>query len=398
MQSNNSYYIEVANKQRYFEGQYICGDVFLNKRIKTQNRILSVLSDGMGHGVKANILANLTAHMSINFAEEHKDAGTIAKIIMETLPICSERHTSYATFTIVDILQGIATILEYDNPTCLIMRGGNIYEPKWEQVQLENIDHEGRSRIIQSCTFIPTKEDRIIYISDGVTQSGMGSDKWPLGWQRDNYVKFVQQSILNDRYIPAGKLAQRVVDMAHTNDNYDSKDDTSCGVIYFRDAREMIIATGPPITPEEDKKYVEKVKDFNGKKIICGATTAEIFAREMNGQIQDDYINIDPTLPPCSHMEGVDLITEGILTLNKVESILNIMSLTDMQLKNGPADQIVSLLMNNDRIHFLVGTKINQDHHDANMPVEIEIRRTLINRIASLLEKKYLKEVSIEYL
>lgn len=398
MQNAHTYYIEVANKQRFYEGQYICGDVFLNKRLKTQNRILSVLSDGMGHGVKANILANLTAHMSINFAEEHRDAGTIANIIMDTLPICSERHTSYATFTIIDINQGVATILEYDNPTCLIVRGANIYEPKWEKIHLDNVDSQGRSRTIHTCSFTPIIEDRIVYISDGVTQSGMGSDKWPFGWQRENYVKFVQQSIVNDRYIPAGKLAQRVVDKAHSNDNYNSKDDTSCGVIYFREARELIIATGPPIRTEQDKIYVQKVKDFHGKRIICGATTAEIFARELNTSIEDDYTELDPDLPPSSHMQGVDLVTEGVLTLNKVESMLNTMSLTDMQLKNGPADKIVSMLMNNDKIHFLVGTKINQNHHDANMPVEIEIRRTLINRIANLLEKKYLKEVSVEYL
>ena len=191
MADNPSYYVEVANAQRYYEGQYICGDVFLSRRLKTQNRILSVLSDGMGHGVKANVLATLTAHMSINFAEEHKDASAIANIIMETLPVCSERHTSYSTFTIVDIANSSANILEYDNPECLIMRGGNIYEPEWEILQLDNIDHEGRSRTLRTCKFTPVKEDRIIYISDGVTQSGMGSDKWPFGWQRENYVNFV---------------------------------------------------------------------------------------------------------------------------------------------------------------------------------------------------------------
>ncbi|MBP3254581.1 MAG: SpoIIE family protein phosphatase [Bacteroidales bacterium] len=398
MADNPSYYVEVANAQRYYEGQYICGDVFLSRRLKTQNRILSVLSDGMGHGVKANVLATLTAHMSINFAEEHKDASAIANIIMETLPVCSERHTSYSTFTIVDIANSSANILEYDNPECLIMRGGNIYEPEWEILQLDNIDHEGRSRTLRTCKFTPVKEDRIIYISDGVTQSGMGSDKWPFGWQRENYVNFVQQSILNDRYISAGKLAQRVVDMAHTNDNFNSKDDTSCGVIYFRDARELIIATGPPLDAAKDKEYVEKVRKFTGTKIVCGATTAEIFSREMNAEIKDNFTDMDPELPPSSSMQGVDLVTEGVLTLNKVESILNKMTPLSKEHGNGPADKIVSMLMAADKIHFLVGTRINQNHHQADMPVEIEIRRTLVNRIARLLEKKFIKDADVEYL
>ncbi len=391
------YYVEVANCQRYYEGEYICGDVFLSKRIKTQNRILSVLSDGMGHGVKANILATLTSHMAINFAEEHKNPSTIAQIIMDTLPVCSERHTSYSTFTIIDIYNNQVSILEYDNPTCLIMRGGNIYSPSWQKVDLDTVDTQGRSRTLRTCQFVAQKEDRIIYISDGVTQSGMGSEKFPFGWQYEQYVDFVRQSVLNDRYISANKLANRVVDKAHINDDYSSRDDTSCGVIYFRDARELIIATGPPINESEDIAYVNKVQNFKGTKIICGATTAEIFSRIWNVEIKDDYERLDAFLPPSSQMQGVDLVTEGILTLTKVETILNQMQSVNSVVGEGPAERIVHHLMNSDRIYFLVGTKINQYHQDATLSIPIEIRRTLISRIANILEKKFIKDVSIEY-
>ncbi len=397
MRDQVPYYVEVANCQRYYDGEYICGDVFLSKRIKTQSRILSVLSDGMGHGVKANVLATLTSHMAINFAEEHKNPSTIAQIIMDTLPVCSERHTSYSTFTIIDIHNNQVSILEYDNPTCLIMRGGNIFTPQWQKVELDTVDNQGRSRSLRTCQFTAQKEDRIIYISDGVTQSGMGSEKFPFGWQYDQYVDFVKQSVLNDRYISANKLANRVIDKAHINDDYSSKDDTSCGVIYFRDARELIIATGPPVDENTDNTYVEKVHNFKGTKIICGATTAEIFSRLWNAEIKDDYEKIDPQLPPSSHMQGVDLVTEGILTLTKVETILNQMPSANSPLGEGPADQIVGYLMNSDRIYFLVGTKINQYHQDASLSAPIEIRRTLISRIANILEKKFIKDVSIEY-
>ena len=186
--------------------------------------------------------------------------------------------------------------------------------------------------------------------------------------------------------------------MAHTNDNFNSKDDTSCGVIYFRDARELIIATGPPLDAAKDKEYVEKVRKFTGTKIVCGATTAEIFSREMNAEIKDNFTDMDPELPPSSSMQGVDLVTEGVLTLNKVESILNKMTPLSKEHGNGPADKIVSMLMAADKIHFLVGTRINQNHHQADMPVEIEIRRTLVNRIARLLEKKFIKDADVEYL
>lgn len=394
----SKYYVEVASHQRNHFGEYICGDVFLSRRLKEEGRLISVLADGMGHGVKANVLATLTASMSLSFAEEHKDAQTIGNIIMRTLPVCSERKMSYATFTIVDVDNGKVNILEYDNPLCLVMRGASIFEPEWEKLWLESADALGRSQEIMSCNFIPEKEDRIIFISDGVTQSGMGSGNLMLGWTRANYVEFVKETILHERHISASKLAQRVVNKAYANDNFKSKDDTSCGVIYFRDPRKMIIATGPPFNKESDPEYALKVKNFNGPKVLCGATTTDIISRELNIKVEDNIEATDPTLPPMSKMEGIDLVTEGILTLNKVVTILLNNTESTMNLGNGPADQIVKLLLENDEIVIMVGTKINQAHHDPTIGVEIEIRRTTIKRLEDVLEKKFMKEVIVEYI
>ncbi len=398
IENKTGYHIETASCQRNHKGEFICGDAFLSQRLKQENRTIAVLADGMGHGVKANVLATLTSTMAINFVQEHKDAKTIAEIIMQTLPICSERKTSYATFTIVDVSDNEVNILEYDNPQCLIMRGGNIFEPQWQCLLLENVDTEGRSREIMTCSFTPMKEDRIIFISDGVTQSGMGNDDMLLGWGRDAYVNFVQDTIRNERYISANKLAQRVVNKAYSNDRFASKDDTSCGVIYFRTPRKLMIATGPPFDKSKDTEYVEKVMGFEGYKIISGATTAEIFSKHLGAEIIDDYENLDPSLPPMSRMEGVDLVTEGVLTLNKVINILSNNKASEINLGNGPADKIVERLMDSDEINFVVGTKINQAHHDPSLPVEIEIRKSIIKRLVDLLENKYMKDVSVEYL
>lgn len=398
MDSDSAFYVETASCQRNHKGEFICGDVFLSKKLKEEKRTLAVLADGMGHGVKANVLATLTSTMAINFAEEHKDAKTIAEIIMRTLPVCSERKTSYATFTIVDINNREVNILEYDNPLCLVMRGGNVFEPEWNCLILEGVDQQGRGQEIMTCSFRPMREDRIIFISDGVTQSGMGNDNMLLGWGRDAYVDFVRDTILHERYISASKLAQRVVNRAYGNDNFASKDDTSCGVIYFRYPRRLIIATGPPFDMSKDAEYVQKVKDFNGYKIISGATTAEIFSRHLGAEIVDDYEHMDPTLPPMSRMEGVDLVTEGVLTLNKVITILDSENAAMTRHGEGPADKIVDMLINSDDIHILVGTKINQAHHDPSLPVEIEIRKSIVKRLVDLLEKKYMKDVSVEYL
>ena len=397
-EEGHNYHVETSSCQRNHNGEFICGDAFLSKRLKEEHRTIAVLADGMGHGVKANVLATLTSTMAINFAQEHKDAKTIAEIIMQTLPICSERKTSYATFTIVDVNDEQVNILEYDNPLCLVMRGGNIFEPQWQCLLLEGVDTQGRSREIMTCSFVPMKEDRIIFISDGVTQSGMGNDDMLLGWGREAYVEFVRDTIRNERYISASKLAQRVVNKAYSNDRFCSKDDTSCGVIYFRTPRKLMIATGPPFDKSKDLEYVEKVKNFEGYKIVSGATTAEIFAKHLGVEIKDDYENIDPSLPPMSTMEGVDLVTEGVLTLNKVISILANNNAATITFGKGPADRIAERLMDSDEINIVVGTKINQAHHDPSLSVEIEIRKSIVKRLVSLLESKYMKDVNVEYL
>jgi sulfur transfer complex TusBCD TusB component (DsrH family) len=393
---DKNFHIELNCQQRNHAGERICGDVFMHKRVKEENRIVAVLSDGMGHGVKANMLATLTATMALNFTEEHKDFGKIAEIIMKTLPVCSVRKISYATFTIVDIeIGGEVNILEYDNPETFIVRNNEIFEPGWSNIILES-DRE-RGKELRICSFTPEKEDRIVFCSDGVTQSGLGSEHLPLGWERERLVEFVLEEVKNDRFISATELGDRVVKKAFQNDGFSSKDDTSCAVIYFREPRKLLICTGPPYEKENDKLYAEKVADFEGRKVLCGATTADIIAREWDKEIEDTFDFVDPDLPPVSYMEGVDLITEGILTLTKVGNILKDHHQNTIPDK-GPAGQIVQMILQSDEIDFTVGTRINIAHQDPSLPVELEIRRTVVRRIASILEEKFLKEVKVEFI
>lgn len=393
---DKNFYIELNCQQRNHDGERICGDVFMHRRVKEENRIIAVLSDGMGHGVKANMLATLTATMALNFTAEHKDFGKIAEIIMKTLPVCSVRKISYATFTIIDIeVDGVVNILEYDNPETFIVRNNEVFEPGWQCMILAS--EKGRGKELRSCSFTPEKEDRIVFCSDGITQSGMGSESLPFGWERDRLVEFVLNETKNSKYISAHELGDRVVKKAIQNDNYFPKDDTSCAVIYFRDPRKLLICTGPPFENENDKLYASKVANFEGKKVLCGATTGDIISREWKKEIRDTFDFIDPDLPPVSYMEGVDLITEGILTLTKVGNILKEYNQNTV-LDKGPAGLIVSMILQSDEIDFIVGTRINIAHQDPSLPVELEIRRTVVKRIAATLEEKYLKEVKIEFI
>jgi hypothetical protein len=393
---SRSFYIEVNSQQKNHDGERICGDVFLNRYIKEENRVIAVLSDGMGHGVKANILATLTSTMALNFTREHKEVDRIADIIMNTLPVCSERKISYSTFTILDIeSSGRATILEYDNPSAIVLRGNQIFDPGWKKVVLKDGKHSGK--VLKTCSFIPEKEDRIIICSDGVSQSGMGSEQFPFGWERENISNYAASLVSSEVSISAMMLAGKIVSMAHKNDSYKARDDISCATIYFRDPRKLLICTGPPYEKEKDKDLSSKVVSYKGKVILCGGTTADIIARELNRKIVDELIFEDPELPPESFLEGIDLVTEGILTLQKVNEILKTYN-NSVRLGKGPADKIVRFIMESDEIHFIIGTRINIAHQDPNLPVDLEIRRTVVKRIARLLEEKWLKKVTFEYI
>ncbi len=396
MENENNFFLDIYCQQNNHVGELICGDVYLTKRVKEEERTIIVLSDGMGSGVKANVLATLTASMALNFTIEHREVTTSAEIIMKTLPVCSVRNVSYSTFTIVDIEEnGLTTIVEYDNPECLVMRGKDVFDPGWEEIVLESGNNKGK--IIKTCSFQAQKEDRLFFWSDGIVQSGMGSRGFPFGWEREGAEEYVVKIVRNSPYAASANLAKKVVNIASLNDGGYPKDDTSCGVVYYREPRKLMLVSGPPFNNKDDLDYCLKVQRFKGKKIIAGGTTAEVIVRELGLKYKAGLEIEDEDLPPISYIEGFELVTEGILTLGKVARIIEDFS-ADYQLSNGPADRFVKMLLESDKIHILNGTNVNIAHQDPNLPVELEIRRTVIKRIAKLLEEKFLKEVYVEYM
>lgn len=393
----DSYHVEVGSYQTFHDGERICGDVFISKRIPEENRVLAVLSDGMGSGVKANVLATLTATIALNLSQEHKKAKTIAEIIMKALPVCSERNISYATYTIVDVSidTNEVSILEYDNPQTIIMRGNRVFEPNWNQIEVDSRSDK-RLLDLKVATFEPQLEDRVIFCSDGITQSGLGTGLVG-GWGRNNLREELKHLITDNTNISAKELSEKIVKKASSNDLHVPKDDLSCVVVYFREPRRTMICTGPPIQPEKDAQFAEKLRGFAGKKIVSGATTTEIISRELRRTVVDEPI-VDHTLPPTSKMDGIDLITEGILTLSKVVYLLTNVIKPGYLYGKGPADRLCELLLESDEIHILVGTKINEHNIDLTQPVEFEIRKNLIQRLAKVLMDKYMKVVYMEFM
>jgi hypothetical protein len=249
---------------------------------------------------------------------------------------------------------------------------------------------------VLTTSFTVQKEDRIVFCSDGVTQSGLGSDRYAMGWGVENLEAFVRESVADEHDIAATKLASRIIDKANLNDGLMLKDDASCAVIYFREPRKLMICTGPPMEEKADAEFAKVLAGFAGKKIICGATTADLISREWKRPITDTNEFTDPDLPPISHMEGVEFITEGILTLSKINEVLKKYT-QDYKLGKGAADEVVKRILGSDEIHFIAGTRVNEANQDPTLPVDLELRRTIVHRIVRVLEEKFLKETTMRF-
>lgn len=391
---SNEYHIEVDVHQLNRQGQVVCGDVFHSRLIKAEGRSILVLSDGIGHGVKANVLATLTASMALNYASFHTKPEVAANIFMRALPKSREGKESYATFTIIEIEDGGQTrIINYDNPRSVIFRRGQVFNPKEIQIPIRGEENAGK--ILRIREFSPMLEDRIIFMTDGINQSGLGSKRFPTGWGLENIEKFAESQIEREYEISATKLARKILNQASMNDVFEMRDDASCGVVYFRKPRQFMLITGPPFYKIKDADFVKKIQEFPGKKIICGGTTAEIIARELGLEIDIQHRFSEKTLPPAAKMDGFEIVTEGILTLGRVEEILENYT-SDMRLGDSPPEEVVKLLTQHDDIHIIVGTRINWVHQDPDQPVELEIRKSVVRRIVRLLETRFFKTVNVE--
>ncbi len=397
----NNVFIDVDYAQIYKHGQKIGGDVFLLSRNPENNQIVATLSDGLGSGVKANVLASLTAHMAHKLSFSPIDLNHSAKIIMDTLPVCKERKISYSTFSIADIRYQDnnadieVNLIEYDNPSALRFNGSK--SVKWVK-EKTTLHREGafKEEVISSSQFKLEIGERLIMFSDGVTQAGLGKGLL-LGWRLDGVRKFVEKEIENNPDISSRELSRAIVQKANSLDGLSSKDDITCVVVYIRQPRRTLIVTGPPFTKEADQILGEKIASFDGKKIVSGGTTAQIVSRLFNKKLKIDMTCWSKDVPPASKMEGIDLVTEGMLTLSQVATILE-KKINPADLPNDPAKKFVEILLDSDQVHFIVGTKINEAHQDPNIPVEIGIRRTIIGRLRKALEEIYIKETSQEYL
>ena len=385
-------FVELEASQRNRFGEDICGDAFKTLKIADEGRTIAVLSDGLGHGVKASILSLMTASMALKYTAKDTDIVRAAEVIMDALPVCQVRKISYATFTVVDVREdGITRVVEMDNPPIIFIRDGRAVELEFEEVSSPRYN----DRVIRVYEVAMRHGDRLVFTSDGITQAGLGSERMRLGWRVKGCREFVLETVAADPSISARALSQKILAQALRQEPFQrAYDDMTAAVIYFRRPRRTIVLTGPPYAAGRDREFAEMLAEFSGNKVICGGTTANIVARELKRTIHDDLRGGGGDIPPAALMEGVDLVTEGILTLTRTAQLLE---RDEPPREKNPASRLYNILVDSDAIEFVVGARINEAHQDPSLPIDLEIRRNIIKRLCKVLGEKYLKETSIQY-
>lgn len=370
-------------------GKHVCGDSFMTSR-SADGRIIAILSDGLGSGVKANILSTMTAKMALKFVDANWDVKKYCEVISSVLPICKERGLNYSTFTILDLSpDGQVQIFEQGNPSFLFVRGGRIIEPEARKSVEE---YHGLSITTTSLSLL--REDRIVFFSDGISQAGTGTPDYPNGWGREGAAALALKVINRNPQVSSLKICETIIREARIKDGpINPKDDITCAAVYLRTPRRVMIFSGPPFNKSLDGKYAKQLAAFEGQKVICGGTTAKIVARELGLEVRPDLNSSSRFGPPTSLLDGIDLVTEGVLTLSQTLAALQ--NHKAPQSESG-AYKLYYTLLENDYIDIVAGTRINDAYQDPDFPNQFVLRRSVLEGIARALREKYFKDVRVK--
>ncbi len=398
MLGRDKYFIEAESSQRIESGSFASGDVCVSRRTDDGRTVL-VLTHGRGSGVQANVTASVVSSMIVSYALRNTPIDQAARSVLETFGGRGSRTD--ASFAVADIRpDGTVRVAEYEAPGFLLFRNGIAVEEGDSGAVRERLvidTRDGRQHTIHLSRFEARAEERLIFTTKGVLRSGSGTRRMPDGWGRGAVADYIGRLLNETDDLSAHELAGAVVDRAIENDLFRPKSDLTCLSVYFRQPRRLLLCSGPPFNETNDRRLAERIRDWTGTAVICGGTTAAIVARELRRDITVNLRRDISGLPPTSSMPGVDLITEGVLTLARVKSLLGQASSSDLSGRGTDFD-LARILLGHDRIDFVVGTRINPQHQDPELPVELELRRNVVKEIGRLLETKFLKEIRIEYL
>lgn len=353
-----------------------------------------VLADGLGSGVKANILASLTSKIVITMLVAGAEVQDVIETMAATLPVCKVRKVAYATFTAIQIDEtGMAYIAELDNPSFILLRDGKMLEVPKKKITIQN-------KTIYETQIQLKENDYFVTFSDGVIHAGVGK-VLNLGWQWENVVEYLEKGFKKN--FSAFDLQNLLLGACNSLYMEMPGDDTTVAVCRIRAANMAYVMVGPPVNPEDDEKVVNELLSFDGTKIVCGGTTSKIVSKCSGRELKTSLAYISSDVPPTGSIEGIDLVTEGVITLGKTLSVM-------LKYEHGGEDR--SKVLNSCRdgayllaqtlinkctgAKFVVGRAMNPAHQNPDLPLDLGIKLRLVKDIADCLQRMG-KEVEIVY-
>lgn len=366
---------EVSTAQLCKNGEELCGD---NVQItRTDKSVIVVVSDGLGSGVKANILATLTTRIASSMLARGTDLDSVVDTIAQTLPVCRQRKIAYSTLQILRIDNiGNTTLVEFDSPRTFLCRAGHV------------IPFPAHSKTIGGKTVLAgqielQEHDLVIMVSDGVLHAGIGG-LLPLGWGWDGVAEKLAEYL--GKPMDTVDICQSLLNSCEGYYLGKPGDDTTVVAVKLRKPRQLNLMIGPPVSPDQDAAVVAKFMSLPGPKVVSGGTTANLVSRVLKKPLRVDLEYHDPHIPPVGHMEGLELVTEGVLTLNAAAERLHKPEELRRSTRMDGASRIAKLLLNADHIHICAGGAINPAHQNPLLPPDMNIKLQVLGRLKSQLE------------
>lgn len=373
-------------------GEQLCGD---RVEIIDQNEdsYVVVLADGLGSGVKANILSTLTSKIISTMMANGMSLENCVETIAATLPICEMRKVAYSTFTIVRTIDNReAEIIQYDNPQLILLRDGKNYDyPKTAM--------EIGGKMIYKSKITLHENDFLVFTSDGAIWAGVGTTM-NFGWERDQIIEFLEK-MYNSEFT-AKTMSSLLLDECCRLYGGKPGDDTTVCTVKIRERKSVNLMLGPPRDPKDVNKMMSLFFSKEGKHIVCGGTTSTLAGEFLGKPVETQLDYLDPEIPPIAKIEGVDLTTEGVITLSRVLEQARAYHeadaiYADWNVKQDGASLISRMLFEEATdINFLVGRAINPAHQNPNLPITFNIKMQLVEELSELL-KTMGKHVKVSY-
>ena len=388
----NNLCADIGYKSINHYGEQLCGD-HVDIIEQDDGSTIIVLADGLGSGVKASILSTLTSKIISTMMAADLPLEECVSTIAAALPICSVRGVAYSTFTIIHVINNeTAEIIQFDNPPVILIRNEQNYNyPKTEM----NIDGK---KIYKSVIKLQ-ENDIFVAMSDGCPHAGIGT-AYNFGWKHEDIAKFME--MLSPVGYTAKTLSTMLVDECNKLYGNNPGDDATACVIRIRKRRPMNLMFGPPSNRDDCDRMMSLFFSKEGKHIICGGTTSSIAAKYLKKPIKASLKFEVSDVPPIAEIEGVDLVTEGVITINKVltyakDYIKDNNSYDEWSFKHDGASLICRLLFEEATdINFFVGRAVNPAHQNPDLPINFNIKMNLVKELSKCL-KLMGKRIKVSY-